>query len=589
MCKSYLLTRFEGSVANSLNSNWGVRFENQEQAEKFLMDIAEDVEKRMKQENVKGKHLTLKINIRAANAPFITPKHLGCGKCDTINKSITLGVATSNKDIIGKEAVTMLRLCRISPGELRGLGLTVSRLQGAQSGKANSGQKRLDSFNREPIKRLVDKSVGEGGGGKKPEVLVVREENVPPDRPLIKAYVKPKVTTLLDSFSRISAVRKEKAQLMQVQQELDQLPDALPMGTQIDISMGVDPEVLPYLPTQHRAYIMQKMKESEEVQKQQILKEPPSPQPLSQPPPHLGYDIEVWNQIPSEMRAQVKADLEEEDRRKAREEALANPSRRQTPLPPSPRKSRPLPWGNNASVTPPQSPRKIKPLPPRGRRGRPSGTKAGPSGTNSNQEKVLDMKGNDVSGWLFDEGEVDREWFYAVDLESRQHQIAQAVRTREIRLEAARKQELKEAAERERMANAVRLPMPDRQYVLESGWPVGNIEQIRNSLDDWYQLCAEDGPHEQDTEEFATFLRRLVLVENNIPKADEVVRYFMTMVEPEEKDWWGVVGEFAKAVNGALDEIGLAPIDFEIGYDFCNVTKLANMHDRLTLVVEDND
>lgn len=578
-----------------MGSNWGIRFENQEQAEKFLLDIAEEIEKRMKQEGVKGKHLTLKVSKRAANAPFITPKHLGCGKCDTLNKSITLGVATSNKDIIGKEAVTMLRTCRISPGELRGLGLTIARLEGIQPGKSDSGQKRLDYFKKEPAKEPLKNTAGEGSNGKKPEV-VIREENVPPERPPIKAYVKPKVATLLDSFSKIAAARKEKAQLMQVQQEPEQLPD-IPMGTQIDISMGVDPEVLPYLPTQHRNYIMQKRKEKEEEEQRIVVVEFMQPQPSSQPPPGSQYDIEIWNQLGSEMRAEIIAEHEAENRRIAREQGLASPHKGK-PLPPSPRKNRPLPWANNASVTPPQSPKKIKPVPfrrsgvdspPKKKRGRPPGTKAGPSVANVNHERILDMKGNDVSSWLFDEGEVDREWFEAVDEESRQHQIAQAVKTRELRLEAVRKQELKEAAERERLASAVRLPMPSRQYTLGSGRAVGTIEQIRDTLSDWYEQCAEFGPHEDDTEEFARFLKRLVLVEHNVPKADEVVRYFLAMVGHEEGEWKNVVEEFAKAVNGALLEMGLGPIDFEIGYDFYDFKKFANMNSRLTLVDEDND
>lgn len=569
-CKSYHLTRQEGFVANSLNSNWGIRFENQEQAEEFVTDIAEELEKRMKQEGVKGKHLTLKVNKRAQNAPFITPKHLGCGKCDTVSKSVTLGVATSDKYTIGKEAVTMLRLCRISPGELRGLGLTATRLE-ARAGKPDSSQKSFNYFKKEPMKEYPVKQ-GDGGGGGNPEEAR-KEENVPPERPLIKAYVKPRVTTLLDSFSKVAAVRKQKAQLIQVQQEFEQWPDVL-MSTQIDIPIDVDPDVLQYLPTQYRTAINQKIEENRKIQEQKKMEEDLLlPQPLSQPPPGSQYDLEIWGQLGSEMRAEIVAEHKEESRRRAREQAPASPSKRQSPLPQSPRRNRSLMRGKSGSVTPPQ---KAKHLPPRKsgpdsptkrKRGRPP-AKAGPSGANANHERILDMKGNDVSCWLFTEGEVDREWFDAVDDESRQFQIAQAVKARELKLEATRKQELKDAAERERLANAVRLPVPSRQYTLDDGRPVGTMEEIRNTLSDWYEYCAEIGPHEADTEEFTKFLRRLILVENNMSKADEMVRYFLTVVGHEEGEWRCVVEEFAKAVNGALNEMGLGPIDFEIGYVF---------------------
>lgn len=557
MCGSCHLTRREGSVTNSLSSNWGIRFENQEQAEDFLADIAEEVEKKMKQEGVKGKHLTLKVNKRAQNAPFVTPKHLGCGKCDSINKSITLGIATSDKYIIGKEAVLMLRLCKVSPGELRGLGLTMMRLEEAQAGKADLSQKHFGYFKKQ--EDLVKKD----GGNPREEVAMV-EQNIPPERPLIKPYVKPRITTLLDSFSRIPA---GKNQLIQVQQKFDAL-----MGTQIEIPADVDPAVMQEVLSKYKNPESQKREENNAMQEQEIEEEDLLlSQPLSQLPPGSQYDLEVWKQLGSEMRSEIIAEHKEESRRRAR--ATASPPKGQ-PLPPQ--RSRSLQREISVSVTPPQSPRKVRPLPFGGngpdlltkkKRGRPSGARAGPSGASANQDRILDMKGNDVSGWLFTEGKVDREWFDAVDEGSRQFQIAQAVKARELEHEAIRKRELKDAAERERFANAVRLPAPSRQYTLGGGKPVGTMEDIRSTLLDWYKHCEEMGRHEEDTEKFIEFLRRLILVENNISKADEMVRYFLTVVGYDNGDWMCVVEEFAKVVNSALAEMGLGPIDFEIGYD----------------------
>lgn len=574
-------------MTNFLNSNWGIRFENQEQAETFLTDIAEEVEKRMKQEGVRGKHLTLKVNKRSQNAPFITPKHLGCGKCDTINRSITLGVVTSNKYIIGKEAVTMLRLCRVSPGELRGLGLTMMRLEEAHAGKADSNQKSLDYFKKEPMKE--DHVKKDTGGGNPPAEGVGREQNIPPERPLIKAYVKPRIATLLDSFSKVPAVPKQQAQLIQMQQEFEHSPDVL-MGTQIDIPMDVDPDLLRHLPEEYRTqYRTKKMEENNKIQDQKrieedlLLTEPPS-----QPPPGSQYDLEIWKQLGSEMRAEIIAEHEQESRWRAR--ATASPSKKKYLPAQSPRRNRSLVRGKNTSVTPPHNPSKDNHLPsesntPSKKRGRPLGH----AGASANQERILDMKGNDVSSWLFTEGEVDRSWFNAIDGESRQFQIALAVKARELKLEAVRKQELKDAAERERLANAVRLPVPSRQYTLGGGRPVGTVEEIRNTLSDWYECCAEIGPHEADTEEFTKFLRRLILVEHNMAKADEMVRYFQTVVGYEEGEWRCVVQEFAKVVNDALDEMGLGPINFEIGYDLYNFRDLLNLCNKLTLVDEDID
>lgn len=541
----------------------------------------------MKQEGVKGKHLTLKVNKRAQNAPFITPKHLGCGKCDTINRSITLGTTTSNQYIIGKEAVTMLRLCKVSPGELRGLGLTMTRLE-AQTGKVDANQRSLGYFNKETIKEDLIKR--DAKGGNPPEEGAEREQNVPPERPLIKAYVKPRVTTLLDSFSRIPAVPKQQVQLMQVPVQQEFEPDAF-MSTQIDIPMDMDPDLLQHLPEEYRTQYRanKEMEENKKIQEQKRIEEDLLlMEPLSQPPPGSQYDLEIWKQLGSEMRTEIIAEHEQESRRRAR--ATASPSKKK-PLPPqSPRRNRSHLRENNASVTPPQNPSKAnpplsEPSTPSKKRGRPLGH----AGASTNQERILDMKGNDVSSWLFTEGEVDRSWFDGVDGESRQFQIALAVKARELKLEAIRKQELKDAAERERLASAVRLPIPSRQYTLGGGRPVGTMEEIRNTLSDWYEQCAEIGPHEADTEEFTKFLRRLVLVEHNMSKADEMVRYFQTVVGYEEGEWRCVVQEFAKVVNGALGEMGLGPINFEIGYDFYNFWNLLDMRNKLTLVDEDID
>lgn len=581
MCESCNLTRRRYSVANYLNSNWGIRFENQEQAETFLTDIAEELEKRMKQEGVEGKHLTLKINKRAQNAPFITPKHLGCGKCDTINRSITIGATTSNRYIIGKEAVTMLRLCRVSPGELRGLGLTMTRLEEAQTGKADSS-KSLDYFKKESIKKdLIKRDNKEGAE---------REENLPPERPLIKAYVKPRVTTLLDSFSRIPAVPVQQVKLMQAPAQQEFEPDAF-MSTQIDIPMDMDPDLLQHLPEEYRTQyrVNKEMEENKKIQEQKRIEEELLlMEPLSQSPPGSQYDLEIWKQLGSEMRAEIIAEHEQESRRRAR--ATESPSKKKSLPPQSPRRNRSHLRENNTSVTPPQNPSKAKPPlsepnTPSKKRGRPLGH----AGASANQGRILDMKGNDVSSWLFTEGEVDRSWFNGVDSESRQFQIALAVKARELKLEAIRKQELKDAAERERLASAVRLPIPSRQYTLGGGRPVGTMEEIRNTLSDWYEQCAEIGPHEADTEEFTKFLRRLVLVEHNMSKADEIVRYFQTVVGYEEGEWRCVVQEFAKVVNDALGEMGLGPINFEIGYDFYSLWNPLDMRNKLTLVDEDID
>src|SRR5215472_5181466 len=66
---------------------------------------------------------------RAVDAPLDPPKHLGHGKCDTYNKSIILGVATNDTNILTKETLSMLKPFGFSPGVLRGIGVQMTRLE----------------------------------------------------------------------------------------------------------------------------------------------------------------------------------------------------------------------------------------------------------------------------------------------------------------------------------------------------------------------------------------------------------------------------------------------------------------------------
>ncbi|KAF9701398.1 hypothetical protein EKO04_001155 [Ascochyta lentis] len=130
----------------SAEVNWGVRFATQEQAEEFITSLCGELQKRLLKEKVKGKQFTMKIMRRAADAPIEPPKHLGHGKCDTFNKSLVLGVATNSKEVLTKEAIAILRGVGFSPGELRGIGVQVTKLEpmkSATDGSLDGSQRRL--------------------------------------------------------------------------------------------------------------------------------------------------------------------------------------------------------------------------------------------------------------------------------------------------------------------------------------------------------------------------------------------------------------------------------------------------------------
>ena len=114
----------------SAEVNWGIRFATQQQADDFVRNLCMEVSRRLDKEGVKGKQITLKVMRRAQDAPLAPPKHLGHGRCDVFSKSVVLGKATADGDMIADEALQIMKGFRCPAGELRGIGVQVTKLEG---------------------------------------------------------------------------------------------------------------------------------------------------------------------------------------------------------------------------------------------------------------------------------------------------------------------------------------------------------------------------------------------------------------------------------------------------------------------------
>ncbi|CAE6504506.1 unnamed protein product [Rhizoctonia solani] len=116
----------------SADVNYGIRFESDEHAEKFVYGLAKEVSERLRSIDKAGRYLTLKIMKRHPDAPKEAPKFMGHGKCENFNKTCSIsgprGLATSDPEIIGREAWKLLRSMRFDPTELRGVGIQIQKL-----------------------------------------------------------------------------------------------------------------------------------------------------------------------------------------------------------------------------------------------------------------------------------------------------------------------------------------------------------------------------------------------------------------------------------------------------------------------------
>ncbi|ODO08076.1 hypothetical protein I350_03659 [Cryptococcus amylolentus CBS 6273] len=134
----------------SAEMNYGIRFQTQEQAEKYVGDLAAEVSKRMRNVGVKGRQVTLKLMQRHPDAPIEPPKFMGHGWCETHNRSSPLpGGPIDSCAIIAQESIKLLRTMRLDPKELRGVGIQVTKLDSEQpSGGAKEAGQAVLSFTR---------------------------------------------------------------------------------------------------------------------------------------------------------------------------------------------------------------------------------------------------------------------------------------------------------------------------------------------------------------------------------------------------------------------------------------------------------
>ncbi|KAF8206292.1 hypothetical protein K438DRAFT_1963365 [Mycena galopus ATCC 62051] len=117
----------------SAEVNYGIRFESNEAAEKFILDLAGTVEERLNEIKMLGRSITLKIMKRDPSAPVEPPKFLGHGACEVFNKQTPLvgpsGRATSDAKVIGEHAWRILKSFNFDPKELRGIGIQIQKLE----------------------------------------------------------------------------------------------------------------------------------------------------------------------------------------------------------------------------------------------------------------------------------------------------------------------------------------------------------------------------------------------------------------------------------------------------------------------------
>ncbi|KAG7301963.1 hypothetical protein JYU34_013407 [Plutella xylostella] len=171
----------------SAEVNYGIRFENEEQCFEFLQQLSAEVQTRMVQYKVVGKCITLKLMVRAADAPVETAKFMGHGFCDVINKSVNLNNPTSDACVISKEVIGICKKLKVEPKEMRGIGIQVTKLEtttnkaikGAMNKYLSTTNKHTKGIKNESNNIMVENSKEVNSCVKKEELVPENHSRTP--------------------------------------------------------------------------------------------------------------------------------------------------------------------------------------------------------------------------------------------------------------------------------------------------------------------------------------------------------------------------------------------------------------------------
>jgi len=321
----------------SAEVNYGIRFSSWEEAEKFLDQLSGEVSNRMGKIRLVGRSVTLKLMVRAENAPEETAKFNGHGVCDNISKSAQLNTATNSKDIIMREVMVLVKSSNVEPKEMRGVGITMSKLEqvdGGKSGMNNSILKfvRKEKENKPPVvelKTTINSPLTENDEID-PEFLA----SLPPDiRAEVEAQVK---NTKKHSLPGKELKPNEKSQntfLIQKDKnsrchnKLSSLPALDPVA--------LDPGALDHLQPEIRAEVEERFQNGEASSKYGTMdasNKAPGPSGLvASICTQVELDPAFLDELPPDIRAELEAEYRNKDNSTSEALKATPPKRRPDP------------------------------------------------------------------------------------------------------------------------------------------------------------------------------------------------------------------------------------------------------------------
>lgn len=556
----------------SAEVNWGIRFISQPEAEEFVQNLCTELQRRLVEQSVKGRQLTMKIMKKAADAPLDPPKHLGHGKCDSYTKSVVLWVATNSAEVIGREAISILRSYGFSPGELRGLGVQMTKLEPLKAGGGlpDGSQKKINfgkPFTSKPSKQTDDpiddqetpnKFAGTPVASRMSDAKDPMDISTPP-RPSPFA---PRFSHQHEPIDDINSPKKEKSTTVHPAKAIwranasDQSAKKLNLtGTQFILPSQVDPTVLAELPEDIRSKLMAQSKgkpaSGDTSPGNKSRSESPgivsrrSPLPQQHMPLPTQFDPQVFEALPEDVKTEVLASYP----------AQNNP-RHQSLLPQSPRKNKSL---------------QTKKWSPTKKRGRPIGSKNKKEDPFSTlkQSNFIVGKSADAMGEPEDSDALDPEFLAALPEEMRLEIIAENRQQRLAKrggLVATTLNQRRPPEPPQLGPRKLRLQKRESRptFTTKALW---KEDELRDTVRKWHAEFRDDGPHIEDAQALERYLRRVVVEERDLAKATGVVRWLAWLVDDDETTghgqalWTTALENIKDSVQIAVTERGLGKLD----------------------------
>lgn len=536
----------------SAEVNWGVRFENQEQVDEFMHGLCGELNKRLIKERVKGKQLTMKVMKRAADAPLDPPKHLGHGKCDVFNKSLQLGVATNDHAVITKEAIAMMKSFAISPGELRGIGVQMQKLE-----PLKQGPNGLDLASQRKL---------QWGAASKATTSAPAPVN--PDDPIQDD------TTTTPPKPRVADVNKPSAAFKPVEPGTPSKKLLNTLGTQFVLPTQVDPAVLAELPEDIRAKLSKHTGKALGSNEQESISESSSrAQSPAVFPPQSQIDPSILGALPEDVRNEILGFYKSPHNRSEKRGD-------QPVLPQSPRKLRTVP--------------PTRQVPAKRGRGRPRGSRNLIPGisrkvvnnddsstlTQSNfvarPLRQLDNDGGPSTDTEPEVEELDADVLAALPEDLRQEVLAQQRQARLQRTggidlslhQRSRASRKKQAEDEGPLDRHFTLPPRPSKPTFTSR-KLCELPDLRDAVSAWFKAFDDEGPYEEDIAALIKYLEEVVADERDLNKAVSVVKWMDWVIESGDglaedvvNAWREALGKTQRGVQEAAFARGLGKVNF---------------------------